>query len=124
MNLKNAPLSVPQLIEEISDLKTEYAAAVERTPYKILHLPAQKGIYHGLYIEMKNDDGRASRDLKGFLSYAADLGDYCCVCYTATEAIEILREYLQLEEGEVMSLPNKSILNNGKHSVIKGKPSS
>lgn len=89
-----------------------------------LHLPAPKGIYHSLYIEMKYDDGRISKDQKDFLSLAADVDNYCCVCYTATEVIEILREYLQLEEGEVMSLPNKSILNNGKHSVIKGKPSS
>lgn len=84
-----------------------------------LHLPVPKGAYHSLYIEMKYDDGRISKDQKEFISYAADLGNYCCVCYTATEAIEILREYLQLGIGKDMSLPNKSILNNGKHSVIK-----
>lgn len=88
-----------------------------------LHLPVPKGIYHSLYIEMKYDDGRISSEQKKFINRAAEYDNYCCVCYTAEEAIKTLREYIELEEGEEMRLPNKSILNNGKHSIIKDNKS-
>jgi len=64
-----------------------------------LHLPVPKGIYHSLYIEMKYDDGRISSEQKKFINRAAEYDNYCCVCYTAEEAIKTLREYIELEEG-------------------------
>lgn len=85
-----------------------------------LHLPVPKGIYCGLYIEMKYDKGRVEDSQKEFLRMAASYGNYCVVCYGAEEAIRILKEYCELQridtgEGENrMRLPNLSVLKEGK----------
>ena len=79
-----------------------------------LHLPVPKGKYCSLYIEMKYEDGRLSRTQKDFLEWAASYGNYCCVCYTAEEAIQVLRYYLDLKDPESsMPYENLSILNKG-----------
>ena len=79
-----------------------------------LHLPVAKGIYNTLYIEMKYGDGRLSPGQKKFIYTAASYNNYCCICYSAEEAIKILREYIGLPDGAAMSYPNMSIFKNGK----------
>ena len=59
-----------------------------------LHMPVARGGYHGLYIEMKYDDGRILESQKSFLKAAAAEGNYCIVCYSAADAIEILDLYM------------------------------
>ena len=75
-----------------------------------LHLPAARGMYHGLYIEMKYDDGRLRKSQKDFLKAAAAEDVFCCVCYTAEDAIEIIRQYVSRDT----KYPNLSILKDGK----------
>ena len=85
-----------------------------------LHLPVPKGKYSSLYIEMKYDDGRLSHTQKDFLSWAAGYGNYCCVCYTAEEAIQVLKYYLALKDPDSeMPYSNLSILNKGSIKVIQ-----
>lgn len=62
-----------------------------------LHLPVPKGIYNGLYIEMKHGEGRLEKEQRTFLKAAAEYGNYCVVCYGAEEAIGIIKDYLSLK---------------------------
>lgn len=88
-----------------------------------LCLPYPKGIYCGLYIEMKYGDNRQQDTQKEFLADMAEAGHFVATCYSAEEAIRIIEEYLNLsdekhmEKNQRMSIPNNSIMKNGK---IKG----
>ena len=53
-----------------------------------LCLPYPKGIYCGLYIEMKYDKGRHQPSQKEFLTDMAAAGHYVATCYTARDAVE------------------------------------
>lgn len=85
-----------------------------------LCLPVPKGIYSGLYIEMKFGDGRVEKTQREFLKAAAKHGHFCVVCYGADEAINILQEYVNLlpldtGNGEnKMKVMNASVLKEGK----------
>jgi hypothetical protein len=83
-----------------------------------LHLPAPKGVYASLYIEMKYGDGRLEDSQKRFLRAAADVGNYCAVCYDAQTAINVITEYLQLKHGESMKAPNAVIFKGDKVKPI------
>ena len=74
-----------------------------------LHLPVARGGYHSLYIEMKYDEGRLLKSQKDFLQAAAAEGNYCTVCYSAADAIEILDLYMHGR-----TIENLSILKGGK----------
>lgn len=93
-----------------------------------LCLPYPKGIYCGLYIEMKYGDNRQQESQKEFLEDMAEAGHFVATCYSAEEAIKVIEEYVELEkesqtgffeevERATMSIPNNCILKNGK---VKG----
>lgn len=85
-----------------------------------LHLPVQKGEYTGLYIEMKYGEGRIEKMQREFLKAAAGYGNYCVVCYGAEEAINVIRDYLNLKpiskgkDENKMPIRNASILKEGR----------
>lgn len=95
-----------------------------------LCLPYPKGIYCGLFIEMKYGNNRQRDTQKEFLAAMATAGHFVATCYSAEEAIKVLEEYLELIDGNeikamfiqgenkaMMSFPNNSILKDGK---VKG----
>nr|DAH33307.1 MAG TPA: Nuclease [Caudoviricetes sp.] len=102
-----------------------------------LCLPYPKGIYCGLYIEMKFGNNRQQDTQKEFLADMAAAGHFVATCYSAEEAISIITEYLNLKDatfgdsyaefleqfcnpeevGRKMRIPNNSILKDGK---VKG----
>lgn len=95
-----------------------------------LCLPYPKGIYCGLFIEMKYGNNRQQDTQKEFLAAMATAGHFVATCYSAEEAIKVLEEYLELIDGNeikamfiqgenkaMMSFPNNSILKDGK---VKG----
>ena len=88
-----------------------------------LCLPYPKGIYCGLYIEMKYGNNRQQPTQKEFLADMAEIGHFVATCYSTEEAISVITEYLSLadrkhmERNGTMSLPNNCILKNGK---VKG----
>ena len=108
-----------------------------------LCLPYPKGMYCGLYIEMKYGDNRLQDTQKEFLADMAEAGHFVVTCYSAEEAVKVLEEYCNLPHHEIygishfiqvgrqngktemfnkmkshtMSIPNNSIMKNGK---IKG----
>lgn len=85
-----------------------------------LCLPYPKGIYCGLYIEMKYGNNRQTDSQKDFLADMAAVGHFVSTCYSAEEAITVITEYLSLadrknmERNGRMSLPNNCILKDGK----------
>lgn len=85
-----------------------------------LHLPVPKGIYAGLYIELKYNKGRLESSQREFLKLAARYGNYCAVCYGAEEAIRVINEYIGLKIIDTgkrenrMKTPNLSVFKDGK----------
>lgn len=79
-----------------------------------LQLPAGRGIYGGICLEMKYEDGTIQKSQKEFLRDMAAAGKYACVCYGAEEAIKTLEEYLSLGPGAVMAGENPCIRKDGR----------
>ncbi len=62
-----------------------------------LHLPVARGGYHGLYIEMKTETGRASPEQKWWLEQLANQRNYCVICKGWREAVKCLENYLLMK---------------------------
>lgn len=86
-----------------------------------LHLPYAKGVYIGLYIEMKYDKGRHQDSQVEFLRDMANNGHYVATCYTADDAIKVLEEYLNLGDLMEMTEDNDSVWKEGKVTELKRK---
>ena len=87
-----------------------------KTGVSDLCLPYPKGIYCGLFIEMKYGDGRQQPSQKEFLKDMAEAGHFVATCYSAEEAIEVIKEYCELAgmfTPKTMMIPNNSILKGG-----------
>lgn len=103
-----------------------------------LSLPYPKGIYCGLYIEMKFGNNRQQETQKEFLSDMEKAGHFVATCYSAEEAVNVIEAYLKLrkvtfgeeyatflemygcewERAQIkMEIPNNAILKNG---TVKG----
>lgn len=63
-----------------------------------LFLPAPHGKYHGCWIEMKTDTGRASNDQKWWGEHLQAQGYFWAVCHGWRAAVDALQWYLSLEE--------------------------
>lgn len=64
-----------------------------------LCLPVPSGKYHGLFIEMKTDTGRASAEQLWWISHLEANGYAAAVCYGWNRAVEVLEWYLNLGRG-------------------------
>ncbi len=60
-----------------------------------LCLPAPKGKWHGLYIEMKAERGKVSGNQKWWIEKLQQQGYYVTVCYGWEEAKETILRYLK-----------------------------
>lgn len=67
-----------------------------------LFLPAAHGGYFGLYIEMKYGDNKPTRQQAEFMKDMLFAGYKTKVAYSAEEAIDELRKYLQEPETKVV----------------------
>ena len=86
-----------------------------------LFLPCPKGIYGGMYIEMKFGSNRQTDKQKEFLADMVQNGYFVVTCYSAERAIEAIEEYIKLPyiktpklEAGTMNIPNNSILKEEK----------
>lgn len=70
-----------------------------------IFLPYASGGWHGLYIEMKAGKNRPTQAQAEFLAYASAQKYMTSVCYSAQEAIEVIRGYLT---------PGKEMTSHGK----------
>lgn len=62
-----------------------------------LCLPYPKGIYCGMYIEMKYGNNRRQETQKDFLADMAAAGHFVVTCYSAEDAIWVIMQYLTLK---------------------------
>lgn len=89
-------------------------------------LPYPKGIYCGLYIEMKFGNNRKTEEQKAFLQDMEKAGHFVATCYSAEDAIEVIEKYCELkteklyaggecvdEIQEEMTIPNNSTIKDG-----------
>lgn len=111
-----------------------------------LFLPYPKGCYHGMYIEMKFGNNRHTDRQKEFLADMAETGYFVVTCYSYEDAKKVLEEYVTLPGPEAnsiranngvdeiiihesswtegkheMSIPNNSILKDGKIKEARSK---
>lgn len=63
-----------------------------------LCLPYPKGVYCGLYIEMKFGNNQQQDTQKEFLQDMTEAGHFVATCYGAEEAVRVLEEYLMLDD--------------------------
>ena len=61
-----------------------------------LFLPVPSGRYHGLFIEMKTDKGRASREQRWWIERLNAAGYFAQVCHGWQAAVDTLEWYLGL----------------------------
>lgn len=89
-----------------------------------LCLPYPRGIYCGLYIEMKYGSNGRQETQKEFLRDMAAAGHFVATCYSADDAIRVITQYLALKSAypvsdpypnpdAIMGLPNNCIVKNG-----------
>lgn len=64
-------------------------------PDLFLPYPCRK--YHGLYLELKAENGRLSPEQKIMLATLASLGYKTCVCFGHQQAIDAIRSYYERE---------------------------
>jgi hypothetical protein len=58
-------------------------------------LPAPKGKYHGLYIELKVKGNKTTDNQNQWLAALTAQGYYCSVCYGYEQASEVILKYLK-----------------------------
>lgn len=66
-----------------------------------LVLPVPRGIYHGLFIELKYGDGRPTKSQKDFIEAVTKQGYLAMCIWGAEAAVNLLTEYLQTGCGTV-----------------------
>ena len=70
-----------------------------------LCLPAPRRGYHGLYLEMKSEDGVATKEQKEFLHGVSEEGYCAVIVHGMEEGREVLEWYLGISEIEPASVP-------------------
>ena len=60
-----------------------------------LCLPVARCGFHGLYIELKAQDGRTTAEQNEFIKDVLGQGYYARVCFGADEAVMVLEDYLK-----------------------------
>ena len=63
-----------------------------------LFLPVPRGNYAGLYIEMKHGDNKPTPEQARFLQESVDCGYQAAVCWSAAEAIAVIKAYYGVSE--------------------------
>lgn len=61
-----------------------------------LCLPVPRGVYHGLYIELKVGTNKTTENQKQWLAALAQQGYKTAVCYGWVEGSEVIKAYLKL----------------------------
>ena len=60
-------------------------------------LPAPRGGYGSLYIELKTPTGEISQEQKDFMRLMRKVGNFACVCRSWTSAAKLIEKYLKGE---------------------------
>lgn len=79
-----------------------------------LNLPIPKGVYAGLYIEMKYNTGSIEPEQKEWIKAMKAAGHFACVCYGFDYAVKVIEEYVSLLPCTEMSMENGIVLKDRK----------
>lgn len=60
-------------------------------------LPAARGKFHGLYVELKTDGGKASKEQVEYIKALNKIGYAAEIAYGFEQAVEIITRYLELK---------------------------
>ena len=66
--------------------------------------PFPHGVYHVLFVEMKYGDNKPTEKQLEFLQDMQEAGHFTAVCYSAQAAVEIIRSYMELKDGQTMDM--------------------
>ena len=69
-----------------------------------IFLPAPKGVYHGLYIELKSGTGKPSKNQEEFINSLRTAGYFVCVCDNLDSVIKTVQRYLNLPKVNLIYL--------------------
>lgn len=61
-----------------------------------LHLPVPRGKYHSLYIEMKVEPNKPTKEQVKWINALIDNGNAAIICYSAERAVKAIEYYLNL----------------------------
>lgn len=73
-----------------------------------LYLPFKRGPYIGLFVEMKYGKNLKTKNQKEFLADMTAADHYVATCYSARQAINVIEEYLNLNNGGKMTKINNA----------------
>jgi hypothetical protein len=68
-----------------------------------MFIPAARGIYHGLFIEMKANTNKPTEKQKWFINGIRPFGYAAVVTWGADQAIEATEAYMSLKSGESLT---------------------
>lgn len=60
-----------------------------------IFLPVPRGVFHGLWIELKYGKNRTTEAQRDYLSFLEEQGYGIAVCYGVDEAVQAIEEYLR-----------------------------
>jgi len=60
-----------------------------------IHLPVARGGYHGLWIELKRQDGRPTEAQIAWINSLLEYGNQALICYGADDCINRIIRYLE-----------------------------
>jgi hypothetical protein len=63
-----------------------------------LCIPVPKGKYHGLYIELKSNKGKATQEQIEWLKLLKSNGYATAITYGVDEAITVIKQYISIKE--------------------------
>ena len=86
-----------------------------------LSLPFPKGVYIGMFIEMKYGKNYPTSEQIDFLTTMQEVGHLSLICYSANAAIEALEQYLNLKPGELFDMERLICKSKkiDKHGIIR-----
>lgn len=67
-----------------------------------LILASPKGVYHGMFIEMKFGKNKVQKSQKEWIEKLSEQGYYTVVCYGAEAAVRQIEEYVNLKNDQRM----------------------
>lgn len=65
-----------------------------------IFLPVGRGIYHGLFIEMKSERGTVRREQREWHDALREQGYMVKVCRGCDQAVKVIQEYLEIYNGD------------------------